>query len=248
MEETISLQELFTTLKKRLGLIIGTTIAAAVIAVIISYFFLTPIYQSSTQILVTQQYVEQQQFTSQDIQTNLQLINTYNAIIKTPVILDQVIKNLDLDITPAALNAQLTVNSEQNSQVVNLTVQDPEPHKAVDIANTTAEVFQKEIVNLMNVDNVNILSPAIYVEDPKPVKPNKQLNIAIAAVIGLMVGVGIAFLLEYLDTTVKTEQDIEELLGLPVLGLVSPISDKDDPVANDAQQKGSKAHVKKAHV
>lgn len=248
MEETISLQELFTTLKKRLGLIIGTTIAAAVIAAIISYFFLTPIYQSSTQILVTQQYVEQQQFTSQDIQTNLQLINTYNAIIKTPVILDQVITNLDLDITPAALNAQLTVNSEQNSQVVNLTVQDPEPHKAVDIANTTAEVFQKEIVNLMNVDNVNILSPAIYVEDPKPVKPNKQLNIAIAAVIGLMVGVGIAFLLEYLDTTVKTEQDIEELLGLPVLGLVSPISDKDVPVANDAQQKGSKDYVKKAHV
>ncbi|PIC56144.1 capsular biosynthesis protein [Sporosarcina sp. P12(2017)] len=248
MEETISLQELFSTLKKRLGLIIGITIAAAVIAAIVSYFFLTPIYQASTQILVNQQKTEQQAFDSQDIQTNLQLINTYNVIIKSPVILSQVIEQLDLDITPVALNAQLTVNSEQNSQVVNVTVQDPEAHKAVDIANTTAEVFQKEIVNLMKVDNVNILSPAVYVENPKPVKPNKELNVAIAAVIGLMIGVGIAFLLEYLDTTVKTEQDIEELLGLPVLGLVSPISDKLVNTATDASKKGSSAHVKKAHI
>ncbi len=248
MEETISLQELFSTLKKRLGLIIGITIAAAVIAAIVSYFFLTPIHQASTQILVNQQKTEQQAFDSQDIQTNLQLINTYNVIIKSPVILSQVIEQLDLDITPVALNAQLTVNSEQNSQVVNVTVQDPEAHKAVDIANTTAEVFQKEIVNLMKVDNVNILSPAVYAENPKPVKPNKELNVAIAAVIGLMIGVGIAFLLEYLDTTVKTEQDIEELLGLPVLGLVSPISDKLVNTATDAPKKGSSAHVKKAHI
>ncbi|PIC77134.1 capsular biosynthesis protein [Sporosarcina sp. P19] len=248
MEETISLQELFSTLKKRLGLIIGTMIVAAAIAAVISYFFITPIYQASTQILVNQQNVEQQQFNSQDIQTNLQLINTYNVIIKTPVILSQVIERLDLDTTPAALSSQLTVNSEQNSQVVNVTVQHPEAHMAVDIVNTTAAVFQKEIVNLMNVDNVDILSPAAYAEIPTPVKPNKELNVAIAAVIGLMIGVGIAFLLEYLDTTVKTEQDIEELLGLPVLGLVSPISDKEFHKATDVPQKGSDAHVKKAHI
>ena len=248
MEETISLQELFATLKKRLGLIIGTTLVAALIAAAISYFYLTPIYQASTQILVNQEKMEQQSFDTQDIQTNLQLINTYNVIIKTPVILSKVIENLDLDTTPAALSNQLTVNSEQNSQVVNLTVQDPEAHKAVDIANTTAEVFQKEIVNLMQVDNVNILSPAVYAEDPKPVKPNKELNVAIAAVIGLMIGVGIAFLLEYLDTTVKTENDIEELLGLPVLGLVSPISNKEVNTATRASRKGSSGHVKKAHI
>ncbi len=248
MEETISFQVLFATLKKRFGLIIGTTVVAIIIAAAISYFYLTPTYQASTQILVNQEQVEKQSFDSQDIQTNLQLINTYNVIIKTPFILSKVIENLNLDTTPAELSNQLTVNSEQNSQVVNLTVQNPDSYKAVDIANTIAEVFQKEIVNLMQVDNVNILSPAVYVEDPKPVKPNKELNVAIAAVIGLMIGVGIAFLLEYLDTTVKTESDIEELLGLPVLGLVSPISRKDVNTATDAPQKGSSPHVKKAHI
>lgn len=229
MEETISLQELFITLKKRLVLIIIVVIAAMSIAGVVSFFYLTPIYQASTQILVNQQKIEQQQFNSQDIQTNLQLINTYNVIIKSPVILTKVIENLDLDTTPAALTNQITVTNAQNSQVVTISVQDPESYKAVDIANTTAEVFQEEIKNLMNVDNVNILSPAVNTPNLSPVKPDPYLNIAIAAVIGLMVGVGIAFLLEYLDTTIKTEQDIEEVLNLPVLGLVSPISEKDMP-------------------
>ena len=65
--------------------------------------------------------------------------------------------------------------------------------------------------------------------NPSPISPNPMLNMAIAAVIGLMLGVGIAFLLEYLDTSMKTEQDVEETLGLPILGLVSTISEKDMP-------------------
>jgi capsular polysaccharide biosynthesis protein len=102
-------------------------------------------------------------------------------------------------------------------------VQDPIYNQAVDIANTTAEVFQEEIQKLMNVNNVNILTPALYNPNPYPIKPDPKRNMAIAAVIGLMLGVGIAFLLEYLDTTIKNEQDIEDILDLPILGLVSPI-------------------------
>ncbi|GEN81810.1 capsular polysaccharide biosynthesis protein [Sporosarcina luteola] len=240
MEETISLQDLFKTLKKRAVLILLTMLLAVTVAGVVSFIFLTPIYQASTQILVNQQKVEQNQFNTQDIQANLQLINTYNVIIKSPAILSKVIENLDLDTTPAALNTKITVNSAQNSQVVNVSVQDPEPYMAVDIANTTAEVFQEEIQKLMNVDNVNILSPAVLSENPSPVKPDPYLNMAIAAVVGLMLGVGIAFLLEYLDTTVKTEQDIEEILDLPILGLVSPITDGDMPNAREALQRRRK--------
>ena len=227
MEETISLQDLFKTLKKRMTLIILLTIIAVTVSGLISFLLLTPIYQSSTQILINQEKTDVTAFNSQDIQTNLQLINTYNVIIKSPAILSKVIEQLDLDTTPTALNSQITVNNEQDSQVVNISVQDPNPSVAVDIANTTANVFQNEIVKLMKVDNVSILTPAILADNPAPVKPDPILNMAIAAVIGLMLGVGIAFLLEYLDTTVKNEQDVEELLNLPILGLISPISDKD---------------------
>ena len=206
MEETISLRDLFKTLQKRLLLITIISVVAMVIAAIISFFVLTPIYQASTQILVNQQKSEQNTgLEMQEIQSNLQLINTYNVIIKSPAILTKVIEELDLKTTSAQLSNQLTVSNANDSQVVNISVQDENPRQAVAIANTVAEIFQQEVPVLMNVDNVKILSPAIHSENPSPIKPNKLINIAIALVIGLMVGVGIAFLLEYLDTTIKTE-------------------------------------------
>ncbi|MCM3788883.1 Wzz/FepE/Etk N-terminal domain-containing protein [Domibacillus indicus] len=224
MEETISLKELAQTLKKRLKLIILITIAAALISGIISYFVLTPIYQSSTQVLVNQAKTEQQLYNPSEVQTNLQLISTYNVIMKSPAILEKVAQNLDLNLTPEQLSSKITVASEQDSQVVNVTVQDENPGLAADIANETARVFQEDIVKIMNVDNVSILAAAEVGENPSPVKPQPLLNIVIAMVVGLMAGIGLAFLLEYLDNTIKSEQDIEKTLGLPVLGGVTTIS------------------------
>lgn len=228
MEETISLQDLFKTLRKRLVHIVSLTIIGALIAGVISFFLLTPIYEASTQILVNKNENEQQQqsFQTQEIQTNLQLINTYNVIIKSPAILSKVIENLDLNLTPSQLTEKITVASQNDSQVVNVTVQDENPAIAVEIANTTAEVFKDDIEVLMGYDNVHILSPAVLGENPAPVKPNKMLNTAIGAVLGLMIGLGLAFLLEYLDTTIKSEEDVEEILDLPIIGLVSPIPDE----------------------
>lgn len=239
MEETISLQELFVVIKKRLGLIIILTILAIAIAGLVSYFLLTPIYQSSTQILVNQEQTEASQLSNQNIQTDLQLINTYSVIIKSPAILDQVAQQLDLGLTTDELNSKISVSNAENSQVVDVAVEDPDPAIAVDIANTTADVFQAEIIELMNVDNVSILSPAVLKENPSPIKPNPMLNVAIAAVIGLMLGVGLAFFLEYLDTTIKSDQDIEDLLEIPVLGKISPIEEKTEMQTN-ASRKSSK--------
>ncbi|WP_088007050.1 YveK family protein [Indiicoccus explosivorum] len=227
MEETISLQELMQTLKKRLGLILLTTVLAITIAGVVSFLLLTPIYQASTQILVNQETTEAATVTNQDIQTDLQLINTYSVIIKSPAILNQVIDELELDVTATQLSSQINVATAENSQVINLTVEDASPSLAVDIANTTAEVFDEEIRDIMNVNNVTILTPAAFTADMAPVKPDPLLNMVIAGVVGLMSGVGIAFLLEYLDTSLKNEQDIEEVLDLPVLGLISPIPDKE---------------------
>jgi capsular polysaccharide biosynthesis protein len=225
MEETISLKELFLTLKKRLSLIALITILFATISGLISYFYLTPIYQASTQILVNQSKNEQNTYSAGEVQTNLQLINTYNVIIKSAAILDLVIKELDLNMTTGELNGKITVQSEQNSQVVTISVQDPDPNLAADIANETASIFQAEIKDIMNVDNVSILAEAVVLDNQSPIKPQPLMNIAIALVVGLMIGVGLAFLMEYLDNTIKTEQDIEQTLGLPVLGAIPTIQE-----------------------
>ncbi|GIN96853.1 capsular polysaccharide biosynthesis protein [Siminovitchia terrae] len=227
MEETISLRELMETIRKRLNLIVLITMAAVLFSGIVSYFVITPIYQSSTQLLVNQAKSDQPMVNPGEIQTNLQLINTYNVIIKSPAILDQVSEDLDLGMTVSQLNEKITVQSEKDSQVVNITVQDPDPNKAAEIANQIATVFQKEIVDIMNVDNVSILAKAEVGETPSPVKPRPLLIIAIAFIVGLMAGIGIAFLLEYLDNTVKTEQDVEKLLELPVLGAIATFEEQD---------------------
>lgn len=247
-EETISLKELFETLKKRFLLIILITIAAVLVSGVISYFFLTPIYQASTQILVNKTQNDQSLYsTPNEVQTNIQLVNTYNVIIKSPAILDKVSKELKLGMTTEELNQKITVASEQNSQVINLSVQDPDPDQAATIANRTADVFQTEIAKIMKVDNVTILAKAKVTPDQAPVKPKKLLNMAIALVIGLMAGVGIAFLLEYFDNTIKTEQDVEKLLELPILGVTANIDEaklEEKKIRKEARKAGARGeHV-----
>ncbi|MGA5690602.1 YveK family protein [Cytobacillus pseudoceanisediminis] len=225
MEETISLKELLHTLKKRMFLILSITFTAVLLSTVFSLFFLTPIYQSSTQLLVNQAKSDQPVFNPSEIQTNLQLINTYNVIIKSPAILDLVRQELDLDLTADQLDSKITVASEKESQVIAITVQDPDPYTAADIANTTAKVFQNEIVNIMNVDNVSVLAKASVKENVSPVKPNTILNAVIAFIVGITVSIGLAFLLEYLDNTIKNEQDVEQSLEVPLLGVISVIED-----------------------
>lgn len=228
MEETISLKEIFEVIKKRITLIIALIIGAALIAGIISYFILTPTYESSSQFIVNQSEENQSEaYNVNDIRINVEMINTYNVIIKSPAILDEVVETLDLPYSTGTLSEKLQVSSEQDSQVVTVTATDPSPEMATKLANTTVSIFQKEIPDIMNVDNVSILSEAETAENPSPVAPKPMLNIAIAIVLGGMVGVGLAFLLEYLDNTVKTEDDIEKRLGLPVLGTIATISEED---------------------
>jgi capsular polysaccharide biosynthesis protein len=223
MEETISLKELLDTLKKRILLILAITLTAVMVSGIVSFFFITPIYQASTQILVNKSNSDQGNYNPAELQTSLQLINTYMVIMKSPAILNLVIEEMDLDMTSSQLSEKITVGSEKDSQVMNISVQDEDANRAAAIANTVARVFKEE--NIMKVDNISILASAVVMDGQSPIKPQPLLNIAIAIVVGLMAGVGLAFLLEYFDNTVKNEQDVEKNLGLPILGVISVIEE-----------------------
>ncbi len=227
MEETISLKEIFEVLKKRLLLIILLIVGAAGVSAIISFFVLTPTYQSSTQFIVNQDTNEVNNVDLNQIRSNVEIINTYNEIITSNRILDQVVDDMNLTISTGALSEKIALSNSEGSQVVTLTATDYDPAVAAEIANTTVEVFREDLPELMNVNNVNVLSEAVVPANPKPVNPKPLLNIAIAMVLGAMVGVGLAFLFEYLDNTIKTEQDVESKLELPILGVVSHIEEKD---------------------
>ncbi|MDN7241582.1 Wzz/FepE/Etk N-terminal domain-containing protein [Planococcus sp. N028] len=224
MESTFNIKETLRNFKRRLPMILIMTLLFIVLSGVVSYTLMKPIYQASTQILINQNGTTAE-FNTQNIDANIQLISTYNVIIKSPAILSGVIEELKLNETVKTLNEQITVSSTEDSQVVTIDVEDPSMERAVLIANTTASVFKEEIQNLMKVDNVNILAAAEMPVTPEPIKPDPLLNMAIGAVVGFMLGAGLSILLDQLNTTIRTEEDIEEIPGLQVLGIVSPVKD-----------------------
>ncbi|TWT07189.1 chain-length determining protein [Planococcus sp. CPCC 101016] len=226
MESTFNLNKFLKAMKKRKALIILVTLAFIVFSAVASYTIMKPVYQATTQILINQNTTGSQNFESLDIDTNLQLIGTYNVIIKSPAILGNVIEELELNDSVASLTERITVNNIESSQVVSLSVEDSSMEQAVLIANTTAQVFQREIQQMMKVDNVSILAAAEAGTAAKPIRPDPIFNMAIGAIVGLVFGVGITLILEQLNTTVRTEEDIEEMAGLQILGVVSPVDSK----------------------
>src|SRR5699024_5621336 len=195
MEEEISLVELFDILKKHIRVIILTTVLTAVIATIYTIFLVTPKYQSSTEMLVSRSSDSAtQSVTQQDISTSVQLINTYSDIIRNDVILDPVIEELELDMTTKQLRENVTVQTENDSQVFSIQVQSENPYEATEIANSIANYFQNEIYEIMNVDNVTVISSAIPNVDP--ISPNNMLNVIIGVLLGGMIGIGLVFVRE----------------------------------------------------
>lgn len=225
MNETISLQELLSILRKSLWRILALTIVAALISFAVSTYLIKPTYQADTQILVTPKKQENDMIDAAQVQSSVTLVNTYRVIIKSPAILEKV--QAEVDNAPnsiGALNSMITVESEQNSQVINVTVQNTDAALASNVANSVAKVFSEDITELMNVDNVKVLSVSGI--PTAPVSPNILLNTAIAAVVGFLLGVGLAFLREVLDRRIRTEEQVQQILDLPVLGSIPDIDSK----------------------
>lgn len=235
MKNPLNILEVLKSIKKRIPLILLLVITFVAASGAISYTLMKPVYQASTQILINQNDAAAQEFTTQDINTNLQLISTYNLIIKSKVILNDVIAELNLDETHQSLNDKIAVSNVENTQVITIDVTDPTMENAVLIANTTASIFEEKIPDLMKVDNVKILATAEVPPVPAPIKPDPLMNMAIGAVLGLLFGAGLSILIDQLNTTVRTEEDIEEIPGLQVLGIVSRVTDiKSDKKAEES--------------
>lgn len=238
-EETISLGELFSILKRSKALIASLTIIAAILAFLVSSFVISPTYEASTQVLVAPKETQNNMIDSGQIQSSVTLVNTYRVIVQSPAILEQVQENVTG--APENISNLISVNSEQNSQVINITAQHTNPVLAAEIANEIGNVFSKEVPELMSVDNVKILSDASI--PVNPVKPNILLNTVIAMVLGMMIAISIAFLRVVLDRRIKTEQDVETILELPVLGSIPVIQKVDMKPQRQVRPKGESVRV-----
>lgn len=228
MEETVSLDEIFQLLKKKLALIISMLILGTIISTVVTLFVITPKYSATTQ-LVVQTKGSDSNINMDKINSNLLLINTYKDLVKSKVVTektkDQLVKDGMTGISEDFLSHAISVEQNQNSQLFSIKAVTTDPIKSATIANTVSEVFQQEAVVMTDTDKVSIASKAI--PNNQPISPNKKVNIAIGAVLGLIVGVMLALLSELFNRTVKTEDYLSEKLGLPVLGIIPLMSDRE---------------------
>ncbi|MCJ1759077.1 Wzz/FepE/Etk N-terminal domain-containing protein [Mammaliicoccus sciuri] len=217
MEETIDLSKLLLILKKNLKYLIILPIVFLVLSMVITFVFMTPKYSSSTQVLVNEKETDNQMM-AQQVQSNLQLVNTYSEIIKSPRILDKVSKNLKGKYSSKEISGMLTVSNQTESQILNIAVENESRETASKVANEIANVFSKDVSKIMNVDNVSILSKA----DTKgnQISPQPLVNSVVGIFLGLIVALIIIFMKEILDKRIKTEEDVTEILDLPVLGTI----------------------------
>ncbi|KRN33113.1 YveK family protein [Liquorilactobacillus mali] len=223
-ETVIDLRRLFVLLKKNYLGIILWGIIGAIVAFIVSFIFMTPQYSASIDLLVNQKADnESLQYNVQ--QADLQAINTYEDVIKKPVILEPVVKELrqkdNYSGSVASLEKLVSISNATNSQVLTVTVTDTNAYTAADLANSIGKVFSQKIKKMMKVDNVTIVTKATA--NTTPVSPNKKLNLLIGVIVGLLIGVAIVVIKDLLDTTVRDEKFLTEELGLTSLGAISHI-------------------------
>ncbi|MGG7620209.1 YveK family protein [Bacillus coreaensis] len=207
----INLKEILGVLKKRAWIGITITILAA----LFGYFYssinqTTLLYSSSTNIIINADGGQRK---------------TLEVIIKDKTVLEKVINQLGIERTPESLAQSIQVGSIDETQVVKISVIDVNPVLAAEIANTTASVFIQEIPNIMNFDDVRLLSDAQV--NPIPINESNESEILGAAIIGgIVIGIGLIFLVDSLDESIRSEQEVEELLEVPILGSVSIMSKK----------------------
>jgi capsular polysaccharide biosynthesis protein len=189
-------------------------------------FLVTPNYKSDTTLMVN----SSKGISAGDIAASFdlgslnlsqKLVVTYGEIVKSRIVLEQVINRLELDMSYEGLLRKTTAQQVGSTEILRISVTDTDPDRAALIANTIADVFVKEVMRILKVNNVETIDTAIAM--PNPVNVRLSLNIAISLILGLMIGVFAAFMLEYLDNTIKTPEDVEKYLGIPVLGSIPDV-------------------------
>ncbi len=220
MENEIELKQIIGILLKRWWLILILPIVAAFAAFYYTTYFVKPVYQSGTTLyIINRTTTAQNTIAYNDLLTGQQLVKDYRELIVSRRITTAVIAALRLsDITPEGLASKLSVKSKNDTRVIEIVAEDTNPYMAAKIADKVGEIFVKEAITLMKVDNIEIIDAAVI--QSVPVKPNKRLNVMVALVLGFFAACGIAFLIEYLDDTIKTPEDVEKHLKLNVLGTI----------------------------
>lgn len=223
-EQVISISEIFEALKKRWILIVSITLVATLISGVLSFFVIKPTYETSTKVFIGKEESNQEGYNTNDIQMYQKLLQTYAETIKTNEVVQAAINSTNnTDLTVPAVKGTLTVTPVSDTQILQIKYQNKSPEVAKEILESITNEFVILAKELVPNGNVRVIEAVQLPENP--VAPNKKMNVAIAFLLGLMVSVGLVFLIEYLDNTFKSKEELERELDIPVVGIIPEVEE-----------------------
>ncbi|HEL2024356.1 Wzz/FepE/Etk N-terminal domain-containing protein [Streptococcus suis] len=212
----IDVLSLLKTIWRKKIFILVTAVLGAGLAFVYSSFLVTPQYDSTTRIYVVSQNVEAGAgLTNQELQAGTYLVKDYKEIILSQDVLTQVATELNLNEN---LKEKVSVSIPVDTRIVSISVRDADPNEAARIANSFRTFAAQKIVEVTKVSDVTTLEEAVPAEEPTT--PNTKRNIILGLLAGGILATGLVLVMEVLDDRVKRPQDIEEVMGLTLLGVV----------------------------
>lgn len=218
--EEIDVKELFSLFWQKKIEILIIVLVCLLLGGVYTFFIVTPKYTSYTTLLLTQVTNNPNEtdtsITQTDLTLNSKLVSTYRELIKSDAVIKEVINNLNIiNLDEKSLKKSIGVNAITDTEIIKISVTNENPDYAEMIANKIAEVFSDKIADIYKINNVYVVDKAAAKDEPSNINHLKDL--IIFGFIGIVISCAYVLLLNMLDTTVKTEADIEKITGLMVL-------------------------------
>ncbi|WP_346916283.1 Wzz/FepE/Etk N-terminal domain-containing protein [Clostridium sp.] len=217
-EQVISLGEILEVLKKRWKMILIITLIATLVSGLVSFFLISPKYEASTKLFIGKEAGAEKGYDQSEIAMYQKLMKTYSEAIKTRDLVGRAIKSAKSNLTEDQVLEKLTVVTVADTQILQIKVDDKDPNMAATMVQAITNEFVTTSKVLVPNGNIKVIESVKVPETP--VSPNKKMNIAIAFLLGLMVSIGVSFLLEFLDNTYKNREQLEKELEIPVIGTI----------------------------
>lgn len=224
------LKDVIKMITKRIWLILLIVVGLTSLVAVYTFLIAEPVYEATSKIIVnkTRSIDGQREININDVETNLRIIKTYKELLKTEWMMkDVLVQHPEFNLTVKELLKKIKVIESGDSQVMTFSVIDPSYPNAAAIVNAITQQFGKKIPELIEVNNITILNEADVNDKPSPVSPNPLFNMIIAIGLSLIIGIGLAVLLDYFDDTIKTEQDINRIFETTMLGMIMKMKRSD---------------------
>ncbi|MBC5995834.1 lipopolysaccharide biosynthesis protein [Romboutsia ilealis] len=219
MEKTIDLKECLSIIKSKWRLISILMIVFMIISVALSFFVIEPVYETNTTLIVNKsEESESKTMTGDEYSVAQRLAVTYGKIITSRTVINEVIRLLNLNMTYEELSSNINVSTLDDTQIINISVQDSSKTRAMNIANTIPKVFGREVTRITTTNEIKVIDRAIVPSDH--IKPNKVIYIATGILLGLATGIFLVLISEYIDTRIKKPEDIQRYLNIPTIGVI----------------------------